>query len=100
MPFHPATSACAIFSAVIPACRQREPSFILGSPVKPGNDIFGTKRRLAERRGAFKGCRLEYGLTSPYARSNVGTISAIFIKGVLLFKKGVVSTSVPFHLRK
>ncbi len=26
--------------------------------------------------------------------------SALFIKGVLLFKKGVVSTSVPFHLQK
>jgi len=26
--------------------------------------------------------------------------TALFIKGVLLFKKGVVSTSVPFHLRK
>ncbi len=26
--------------------------------------------------------------------------TALFMKGVLLFKKGVVSTSVPFHLRK
>jgi amino acid transporter len=26
--------------------------------------------------------------------------TALFIKGVILFKKGVVSTSVPFHLRK
>lgn len=26
--------------------------------------------------------------------------TALFIKGVLLFKKGVVSTSVPFHLRR
>ncbi|TAN40275.1 MAG: APC family permease [Nitrospirae bacterium] len=26
--------------------------------------------------------------------------TALFIKGILLFKKGVVSTSVPFHLRK
>jgi len=26
--------------------------------------------------------------------------TALFLKGVLLFKKGVVSTSVPFHLRK
>jgi amino acid transporter len=26
--------------------------------------------------------------------------TAVFLKGVLLFKKGVVSTSVPFHLRK
>lgn len=26
--------------------------------------------------------------------------TALFIKGLLLFKKGVVSTSVPFHLRK
>ncbi len=26
--------------------------------------------------------------------------TALFIKGVLLFKKGVVSTSVPFHLSK
>ena len=26
--------------------------------------------------------------------------TALFIKGVLLFKKGVVSTSVPFHLRQ
>jgi amino acid transporter len=26
--------------------------------------------------------------------------TALFLKGILLFKKGVVSTSVPFHLRK
>ena len=26
--------------------------------------------------------------------------TALFIKGLLLFKKGVVSTSVPFHLRQ
>ena len=26
--------------------------------------------------------------------------TAVFLKGVMLFKKGVVSTSVPFHLRK
>jgi hypothetical protein len=26
--------------------------------------------------------------------------TALFIKGILLFKKGVVSTSVPFHLKK
>jgi hypothetical protein len=25
--------------------------------------------------------------------------TALFLKGILLFKKGVVSTSVPFHLR-